>query len=206
MDEQSTSNKIISHKQNPINISGIRGEPTVLEGENLQLICEASSQVGPNITWTKEKPGNQGNTHVVQEGKVLTITNIDRIDAGNYTCTAYNGFDPVKIVKFQTEYIVYVQQSLTLNCQAEGNPPLTYTWIPCNDPEQLCNNNSLDISQVLNDASYICRVANLHGHDTKTAIVYIAGNVINVTIAITSENCTDEKYNKSSLLRKLEEE
>ena len=79
--------------------------------------------------------------------------------------------DPVKIVKFQTEYIVYVQQSLTLNCQAEGNPPLTYTWIPCNDPEQLCNNNSLDISQVLNDASYICRVANLHGHDTKTAIV-----------------------------------
>ena len=30
--------------------------------------------------------------------------------------------------------------------------------------------------------------------------------MINVTIAITSENCTDEKYNKSSLLRKLEEE
>ena len=34
----------------------------------------------------------------------------------------------------------------------------------------------------------------------------IAGNVINITIVITSENCTDEKYNKSSLLRKLEEE
>ena len=34
----------------------------------------------------------------------------------------------------------------------------------------------------------------------------IAGNVINITIAITSESCTDEKYNKSSLLRKLEEE
>ena len=76
----------------PTNISGIRGEPTVLEGNNLQLICEASSQVEPNITWTKEKTGNQGNTVVVQVGKVLTITNINRIDAGNYTCTAYNGF------------------------------------------------------------------------------------------------------------------
>ena len=33
----------------------------------------------------------------------------------------------------------------------------------------------------------------------------IAGNVINITIVIKSESCTDEKYNKSSLLRKLEE-
>ena len=34
----------------------------------------------------------------------------------------------------------------------------------------------------------------------------IAGNVINITIVITSENCTDEKYNKFPLLRKLEGE
>ena len=78
--------------------------------------------------------------------------------------------DPATAVKFQTEYIVGVQQSVTLNCQAEGNPPPTYTWIPC-DPEQVCNKNSLNISQVLNDASYTCKVANVHGHDTRTAIV-----------------------------------
>ena len=78
--------------------------------------------------------------------------------------------DPAKIVNFQTEYFVVVQQSVTLNCGAEGNPPPTYTWIPC-DPEQVCNKKTLDISQVLNDASYTCRVANVHGSDTKTAIV-----------------------------------
>ena len=76
----------------PLNITGIRGEPTVLEGNNLQLTCEALSRPKPNITWTKDKPGNQGNTGVVQEGKVLTITNINRTDAGTFTCTAYNGF------------------------------------------------------------------------------------------------------------------
>ena len=76
----------------PINITGIRGEPTLLEGNNLLLICEASSQVKPNITWTKKKPGNQGNTGVVQEGKVLKITNINRTYAGEYNCSAYNGF------------------------------------------------------------------------------------------------------------------
>ena len=86
----------------PINITGIRGEPTVLEGNNLQLICEVSSQVEPNITWTKEKPGNQGNVGVVQEGKVLTITNIKRTDAGTFTCTAYDGFGKPKN---QTVYV-----------------------------------------------------------------------------------------------------
>ena len=76
----------------PINGAGITGDATVLEGKNLQLTCETSSQIEPNITWTKEKPGKQGNTGVVQEGKVLTITNIKRTDAGTFTCTAYNGF------------------------------------------------------------------------------------------------------------------
>ena len=75
----------------PTNIAGIRGEPTVLEGSNLQLTCNASGQPEPNITWTKQKPGNQGNI-VVMLGEVLTITNIYRTHAGNYTCTAYNGF------------------------------------------------------------------------------------------------------------------
>ena len=76
----------------PTNITGIRGNQTVLEGDNLQLTCEALGLPEPNITWTTEKPGNQGNTVMVQEGKVLTITNINRTDAGDYTCTAYNGF------------------------------------------------------------------------------------------------------------------
>ena len=76
----------------PSSVTGISGEPTALEGNNLQLTCEASGRPEPNITWTKEKPGNQDNIGVVQEGKVLNITNINRNDSGTFTCTAYNGF------------------------------------------------------------------------------------------------------------------
>ena len=76
----------------PTSITGIRGNQTVHEGDNLRLACEALGRPKPNITWSKEEAGNQGNTVVVQEGKVLTITNINRTDTGDYTCTAYNGF------------------------------------------------------------------------------------------------------------------
>ena len=91
----------------PTYITGIRGEPTVLQGDNLQLTCEASGLPEPNITWTKEKPGNQGNTVVVQEGKLLTITDINRTDAGDYTCTAYNGFGKLES---RTVYVIVTSE------------------------------------------------------------------------------------------------
>ncbi|XP_022807281.1 fibroblast growth factor receptor 3-like isoform X2 [Stylophora pistillata] len=207
-----------SRFKDPAKITGIKGAQTVHEGSNLQLTCEALGKPEPNITWVKQMAENRGNTGVLQEGKVLTITKISRTDSGTFNCTAYNGFGepdsqavyvnvtyPAMIAEFQTEYFVGVQQSVTLTCEAEGNPQPTYSWIPC-DTEQVCNKNTLVISQVLDDASYTCRVVNIHGPDTKTAVVYIAGDVINITIVITSQNCTDEKYNKSLLLRKLEEE
>ena len=87
----------------PTYITGISGEPTVLQGDNLQLTCKVSGRPEPNITWTKEKPGNQGNTVVVQEGKLLTITDINRTDAGDYTCTAYNGFGKLES---RTVYVI----------------------------------------------------------------------------------------------------
>ena len=74
------------------NVLEISGKTTVPEGGNLNLTCITSGQPKPNITWTKEKPGKQGNTVVEQEGKVRNITHIKRTDAGNYTCTANNGF------------------------------------------------------------------------------------------------------------------
>ena len=66
--------------------------------------------------------------------------------------------------------MVGVQQSLTLNCEAEGNPPPSYTWTPC-DPERVCDKNTLDISQLLNDVNYTCRVVNVYGNDSKTTNV-----------------------------------
>ncbi|XP_066025263.1 uncharacterized protein [Pocillopora verrucosa] len=195
------------------NIIGIRGNRTVPEGDNLVLTCNASGRPEPNITWTKEKPGNQGNIGLVQEGKVLNITSINRTDAGVYTCTAYNGFGkpenrtinvnvtyPVKIVNFQTQYEVDVGQSVTLNCKAEGNPPPTYRWTPCNDLRENCEKNSFRVLKVCEDANYTCKVANGIGFEAKTANVFIEGERIFITINMTDKSCAGGKYSESLLL------
>ena len=72
--------------------------------------------------------------------------------------------DSPKIVNLEPEVTVVVLQNVILNCEAEGNPPPTYTWTPC-DPEEVCDNNALVISQVINDANYTRRDANVFGDD-----------------------------------------
>ena len=111
------------------NITEISGNRTVKEGDNLNLISKATGRPEPNITWTKEKPGNQGNTVVVQEGKVLTITNINRTDAGNYTCTADNGFGkPVN----QTVYVnVACEYALRKNFTNVNNTQMHFPHVFC---------------------------------------------------------------------------
>ena len=53
---------------------------------------------------------NQGNTVVVQEGKVLTITNTNRTDEVEFTFTAYNSFGklekPTVHVNVTCEYTI----------------------------------------------------------------------------------------------------
>ena len=78
--------------------------------------------------------------------------------------------DGPKNVTLETEVIVHVEKNATLSCKAEGNPPPTYTWTPC-DPGKVCNKNTLDISPVLNDTSYTCRVTNVYGDESKTVNV-----------------------------------
>jgi len=54
----------------------------------------------------------------------------------------------------------------------------------------------LFIPEVLKDMNYSCRVENFLGSDTANTSLFIASDVINVTLNITSEECTDGEYNQ----------
>ena len=57
--------------------------------QNYTLECSASGDPHPNITWIKDGvPASQFNA----SGYFLYLVDVQREDAGSYTCTASNGF------------------------------------------------------------------------------------------------------------------
>ena len=76
--------------------------------------------------------------------------------------------DPAKIIRLRSEHEVEAQQSVSLYCQAEGNPQPTYSWIPC-DPQQSVCHESVVTVQTSDKSFYMftCKVANNLGSDIK---------------------------------------
>ena len=79
--------------------------------------------------------------------------------------------DPAKIVKFVSEHEVAARQSVSLHCQAEGNPEPAYSWTPCDPQQSVCHESTLNISEVLSDVVYTCNVTNSLGSDARNASV-----------------------------------
>ena len=80
--------------------------------------------------------------------------------------------DPAKIVKLVSEHELAAQQSVALDCQAEGNPLPTYSWNPCGttcDAQQIECNERLLIFQDRHKSVYTftCKVKNNLGSDTR---------------------------------------
>ena len=63
--------------------------PNVYAGQSITLICNASGDPMPNITWTRE-----GFTEAEFNVSVfkLHLVNVQRKDIGGYKCTADNGY------------------------------------------------------------------------------------------------------------------
>ena len=76
-------------------IPGITAHPdnvTEKEGENATLLCNAMGNPVPNISWNKggSPLSNNSRVNLSADNKHLTITNVKRVDSGEYRCVATN--------------------------------------------------------------------------------------------------------------------
>ena len=83
-----------------------------------------------------------------------------------------NPVDPAKIVKLVSEHEVAAQQSVSLDCQAVGNPQPTYSWTPCDPQQSVCHENVLTVQTSYKSVyKFTCKVENNLGSDTKNAFL-----------------------------------
>ena len=61
-------------------------DTVVTEGSNVTLHCNATGNPTPNITWRRN-----GISTVLHQGQSYVVDSINRKQAGNYICSAWNG-------------------------------------------------------------------------------------------------------------------
>ena len=65
---------------------------TISEGENLTLVCNATGNPAPTLSWIRDGSPveTSGRISISDDKKQLTITNVSRTDSGEYRCVANN--------------------------------------------------------------------------------------------------------------------
>ncbi|KAI1236572.1 hypothetical protein IHE44_0014825 [Lamprotornis superbus] len=130
------------HVQEPPVIQAQQGALDVIVNNPIVLPCETTGTPQPVITWQKEGINiiTTGNSYMVQPNGNLQIARAAVEDAGTYMCVAQNPAGtalgkiklkvqvPPVIKSHVEEYVVAVDQSVTLQCEAEGYPGPEISW------------------------------------------------------------------------------
>ncbi|XP_076247561.1 neural cell adhesion molecule fasciclin 2 isoform X2 [Calliopsis andreniformis] len=133
-------------KERPIRVE-VHVRPTVeelsspvniIEGEDASIQCKAHGKPPPKFSWvkslTQQNLSNADRFGVDADTGLLTITNVNRDDAGEYQCTATNAAGTAntnimvnvivkpKIMEFMDSVVVENKEA-TIVCKAFGRPP-----------------------------------------------------------------------------------
>ncbi|XP_007942419.2 hemicentin-2 [Orycteropus afer afer] len=131
-----------------IRSSGSTQEHSVLEGQEVQLHCEAEGQPPPVVTWLKDGgPVEQSmgpHLRFYQDGSSLVLKGLRASDSGAYTCVAHspagedarlhtvNVLVPPTIEQGAGSTGTLVSRHgelVTMACPVRGSPPIHVSWL-----------------------------------------------------------------------------
>ena len=73
-------------------LTNVTRDQIVREDSNMQLLCEATGEPSPNITWIQVLEDNSS-SEILHLGQTWDFPNVNRTASGTYRCTADNGFE-----------------------------------------------------------------------------------------------------------------
>ncbi|XP_068446823.1 matrix-remodeling-associated protein 5 [Clinocottus analis] len=183
-----------------------RSNQEVVYGGDLKVDCVASGLPNPEISWAlpdgsmvnpdKQRDiasGGRSRRYVVFDNGTLYFNHVGMPEEGDYTCYAENrlGKDEMKVRvkvkvatsppkiqdKDQKSVRVFYGETVTLRCNAKGEPMPTITWIsptnrvisPALDKYQVLDDGTLVVQKVqrFDGGNYTCMSRNNAGQDHK---------------------------------------
>lgn len=76
------------------------------------------------------------------------------------------------MVTLDSKVFVGREETASLNCKVEGNPPATISWSPCEEGNTPCSDQYLNISKVQSArTNYTCTAKNYLGIDSATTVL-----------------------------------
>ncbi|XP_067439129.1 matrix-remodeling-associated protein 5 [Thunnus thynnus] len=189
-----------------------RSSQEVVYGGDLKVDCVASGLPNPEISWalpdgTMVNPvkqrdsvsGGRSRRYVVFDNGTLYFNDVDMREEGDYTCYAENqlGKDEMKVKvkikvstappkiqdKDQKIIKVFYGETVSLRCNAKGEPMPVITWIsptnrvisPTLDKYQVINDGTLVVQKVqrFDGGNYTCTARNSAGQDHKVIMLEV---------------------------------
>ncbi|KAJ8413768.1 hypothetical protein AAFF_G00063660 [Aldrovandia affinis] len=179
-----------------ISVSSSPEDVSVAVNSPLELECAAEGVPPPTLSWLKDGRPLQGGVEVLRDGGLLRIGKVQVEDAGLYTCLASSpaGEDgrnhwvrvqvpPMLLGSSEIRTVsVPTKGHLTLECQANSDPPPTIKWFKDDAKLQLggrvqvlAGGQFLEIQDVLPEDSglYSCEVSNIAGSNSLSFTVHV---------------------------------
>ncbi|CAK6977831.1 immunoglobulin superfamily member 10 [Scomber scombrus] len=189
-----------------------RSSQEVVYGGDLKVDCVASGLPNPEISWalpdgTMVNPVKQrdivgvvrSRRYVVFDNGTLYFNDVDMREEGDYTCYAENqlGKDEMKVKvkikvstalpkiqdKDQNSIKVFYGETVSLRCNAKGEPMPVITWIsptnrvisPTLDKYLVLNDGTLVVQKVqrFDGGNYTCTARNSAGQDHKVTMLEV---------------------------------
>ncbi|XP_072429742.1 hemicentin-1 isoform X3 [Chiloscyllium punctatum] len=176
----------------------IQTQPSKLDvilNNSIILPCEATGTPTPTITWQKEgiSINTEGGDYTVLPNGSLQITQAAVKDTGTYICVAQNPTGtalgkiklrvqvPPVIMAHPKNYIVALDKSVTMLCEAKGYPMPEVTWNKDGQPvtesirQRILSTGALQIAfvQPRDTGRYTCTASNLAGSRSSVMVLTV---------------------------------